>query len=86
MLVGGRLWLYFQPFSPVPSKQLLKVVAVGTESLKRILVEEPLDAASGANLVGTTLGADRPAHLAMPAPPQKDGGASQPGRNQTDGP
>jgi hypothetical protein len=86
MLVGRQLRLYLQPLSAIPSKKLREVIAVGPITLKRIFVEQPLDAAAGTYLVGTALGADRPTHLAMPATPKNDGGASQPGRNQTHGP
>ena len=81
MLVGGQLRLYFQPFSAIPSKELLEVVAVGAVAPKGILIEEPLDAAASADLIGTALRAYGPAHLAVPASPQNDGGTGQSGRD-----
>jgi len=81
VLFGGQLRLYFQPFSAVPSKELLEVVAVGAISPKGILIEKPLDAAAGADLIGAALRAYRPAHLAVPASPKNDGGTGQSGRD-----
>jgi hypothetical protein len=69
------LWLIFQSFSLIPSKQLLKVVTVGTVSSESIFVKQPLNAAAGADLVGHTLGTNGPTHFAVPAAAQDNGGS-----------
>jgi hypothetical protein len=86
MLVGWHVWLYFQPFSLIPGDQLWEIVAIGTVAPERVLIEKPLNAATGTNLVGTALSPDGPAHFAMPASPKDDGGTRQPGRKQADRP
>jgi len=67
MLAGSRSWLIFQPPGLFVCHQSLQVVAVRTETAEGILVEQAFDAASGADLIGATLGADGPTHLAVPA-------------------
>ena len=54
----------------------MKVVAVGTVAAKDVFVEEVLDSAACADLVGAALGTDGPAHFAVPAT-AKDHGRSR---------
>ena len=66
----GRALFYLSEFgtlSPVPGNEAIEVVAEGTVWLKGVLIEETLNAASEADLVGVFLCPDRPTHLAMPA-------------------
>ena len=73
-MLGGCLYgLMFQAFGLIQGKQSLEVVAVGTVAAKDVFVEEALDSAARADLVGTALGTDRPAHLAVPATTEDDG-------------
>ena len=55
------------PLGAVPRQQSLQVVTVRSVAAEGFLIEQALDAAPGANLIGTSLGADRPAHLPVPA-------------------
>ena len=50
-----------------PPDQPVQVITIRAIGAKRFLVEETLDPATQADLVGVTLGADRPTHLAVPA-------------------
>lgn len=56
----------------VPGNQSIEIVAIGPVCNKRALVEQALRPASGTNLVGITLGTNRPAHLPVPAPAQEN--------------
>ena len=62
--------LVFQPFSLIPCKKSLQVVAVWTIPAKRVLVEQALYTAARTHLVCTALGTYRPAHFAVPATPE----------------
>lgn len=86
MLVRCLLRLFFHTLSAIPGKELLKIIAVGAMSPERVLVKQALDAATCANLISAALGANGPAHLAVPASSKDDRGASQTGRHQTDRP
>jgi hypothetical protein len=50
----------------VPGNQSVQIVAVRAVSAKFPFVEQALDSATHANLVGMLLQAHRPAHFAMP--------------------
>lgn len=65
--IGRELVTLFGKLRLFPCEQTIEIVAVGSEAAKVLLVEEPLNAAIEANLVGDSLGANRPAHLAVPA-------------------
>ena len=56
----------------IPSDQKLQLVAIGAISLKGFLIKQSLDATAQADLVGIALGANRPAHLAVPASPEEN--------------
>ena len=60
-------WLIFQSLGLIERKEALKVVAVGAVPAEAVFIEQPLDTTARANLIGNALGADRPAHLAVPA-------------------
>jgi len=72
----------FQAFGLIPCKQPLKVVAVGTVAAKDVFVEQALDSAAGADLVGTTLGTDGPTHFAVPATAKNHGRPCETGSHQ----
>jgi hypothetical protein len=63
--------------SPLPSHQTLQVVAIWTIAAERLLIEKTLDTATHTDLVGIVFGPDRPAHLAMPAPPKDKYGSTR---------
>lgn len=50
-----------------PGDQPIEVITIGPVSAEGVLVKQTLDTAAEADLVGITLGAHRPAHLAVPA-------------------
>jgi len=52
--------------SAIPCDQTVDVIAIRPVGAKRLFVEQTLDPTSGANLVGVSLGAYRPTHLAVP--------------------
>jgi len=52
--------------SSVPTDEAIQVIAVGPVAAEALLIEEPLDAASEANLVRVFVGANWPAHLLVP--------------------
>ena len=56
----------------VPGNQSIEIVTIGPIRDERALIEQALGPASGANLVGVPLGPNGPAHLPVPAPPQKN--------------
>src|SRR5580698_10925662 len=58
--------------SAVPSDETGEIVAVGAVGAKIFLVEQALDAAAEANLVGIILSANRPTHPAMPTSAHHD--------------
>ena len=83
----GRLCCFiFQSLRLFVCKQAFNIVAVRPVAAKGILVEKTLDPAAGAYLVGTTLGADGPTHLAVPATSENHGGSGHPGGQQAHGP
>jgi hypothetical protein len=86
MFGGGLSRLIFRAFGLVPGKQSLKIVTVWAVASEGILVEQTLDSAGRTNLIGTTLGADRPTHLAVPAAPENHSRARQACGEQTHGP
>lgn len=69
----GRFLALLQASSLVTCNQTLQVVAIRAIAAEGIFIEEALDAAAKANLVGISLGSDRPAHPAMPAAAKHDG-------------
>jgi hypothetical protein len=69
VLRGRMLRLVFHAFSLVVRNESLKIVAIRTIAPKSVFIEQALDAATGAYLVGTSLGTDRPTHLTVPAAP-----------------
>lgn len=83
MFVRRLLRLLFHTLSALPSKEFLKIIAIGAITSEIVLVEEAFNAAARTNLVSAALGTDRPAHLAVPAAPQNYGGPRQTGRHQT---
>src|SRR5208337_2928742 len=70
------------------SNQFLHIVTVRAISMETGLVEQTLDAATGADLVGEFFViADRPAHMGMPAAAQDEGRrAAYPGHGQANRP
>jgi len=54
----------------IPSQQAIQIVAVRSVGAKLLLIKKPLDATSEAYLVSALPGANRPAHLAVPATAQ----------------
>ena len=74
--------LVFQSISSIPGEQPLKIIAIRTVAAKGILVEQTLDSAAGTNLIGTSLGSDRPAHPPVPATPKENRRARQPSGHQ----
>jgi len=80
--VDGRFGLSFTTSSAVASHQAIKIVAVRSVSAEGLFIEQTLDAATQANLIGMILKAHRPTHLAVPATAQdNDSSGSQPGRD-----
>ena len=69
MLAGRVVRLAFHAFSLIMGKQSFKIVAIRAIAAKGVFIEQALDAATSAHLVGTSLGANRPTHFAVPAPP-----------------
>ena len=86
MLFRCGLRLIFQSPGLIVGNQTLNVVAVWAVAAECVFIEQALDATAGADLVGDSLGANRPTHFAVPAPPQHDGCASHAGRQQAHGP
>jgi len=71
----------------IPRDQAVQIVAVRPVGAESFLVEEPLDAASEAYLVGVALGPHGPAHPTVPTTSEHhDPGARQACRQQTQGP
>lgn len=60
------------PLGRIPGDQLIEVVTIGTDGAKGLFIEQALNAATQTYLIGVLVGSDRPAHLAMPATPEKD--------------
>ena len=86
MFGGGLSGLILRAFGLVPGKQSLKIVTVWAVAAEGILVEQTLDSTGRTNLIGTTLGADRPTHLAVPAAPENHRSARQACSEQAHGP
>lgn len=63
-------WLQLGLMGIVPGDQTIQVVAVGAISAECALVEQALDTAIEADLVGAVLRTNWPAHFAVPAPSQ----------------
>jgi hypothetical protein len=85
----ARLGFGFDLFLPCfgPCNQTVKFVTIGAIGTKCFLVEKTLDPATQTDLVGTTLGANRPAHFAVPAAAkQYHAGTGQPRRQEAKGP
>jgi hypothetical protein len=60
---------------------------VGSVRTKLLLVKETLNPAAQADLIGTVLGANGPAHFAMPAASERhDSRPCHSSRDETDGP
>ena len=78
--------LIFRAFGLVPGKQSLKIVTIWAVAAEGILVEQTLDSTGRTNLIGTTLGADRPTHLAVPTAPENHSSARQACGKQAHGP
>jgi hypothetical protein len=80
-LSGSRtlfLWINFSLVGAVPRDQTIDVIPIGSIGAKSLFVEKTFDPTTHTNLVGITVSADGPAHLAMPATPQKhDSSAGQ---------
>ncbi len=51
----------------VPLNQAIQLVTVGSVSAKGFFIEQPLDAATRADLIGMLLQPNRPAHVSVPA-------------------
>src|SRR5208282_1879208 len=71
---GSRTLLYWLSFRfravlmrQVPGNQAIQFVTVGSVGAKSVFIEQTLDAATQADLVGVLLQAYWPAHSAMPA-------------------
>ena len=74
----------FFPLFLFPGNQALKLIAIGSVTAESLLVEQTLDAAIGANLVGVALATDWPTHLRMPAAAKNENRrACQAGSHQT---
>lgn len=70
-----------------PGDQPVQIVTVGAVGAKYILVEQALDSATQADLVGVTLGAHWPTHPAVPATTeQHHAGTSQSCGQKPEGP
>lgn len=54
-----------------PGNQAIEVVAIGAIGAESFLVKKTFDSAAQADLIGITLCANGPAHLAMPAAPEE---------------
>jgi hypothetical protein len=68
VLRRGGFGLEFSNAIPIPADEAIQVVAIGPVGAEGLFVEEAFDAAAQADLVGVILGANRPAHFAVPAP------------------
>jgi hypothetical protein len=67
--------------------KFVQIVTIGAVSAEGFLVEEPLDPAIQANLIGTILRTNRPTHLAMPAATEcHNGSPCDAGGDQAKGP
>ena len=82
MFVRRHLWLIFQSPSMIVIKEPLKLVTIGAVAAEGIFIEQTLDAAPVADLVGDPLRADRPTHLAVPAAAENHGGSGHTGCQQ----
>jgi len=67
---GG--WLKPVSSGPVPGNQAIEIVTVRPIGAENVLIEQTLDAAIEADLVGMVLGPHRPTHLPVPTAPQND--------------
>jgi hypothetical protein len=73
--------------SEIPGDQAIEIVAVGSVGAEGLLIEQTLDAAAQANLIRMILEANRPTHLAMPAPAEDHHSSrAQPSSNHTQRP
>jgi hypothetical protein len=71
----------------LPGNKPVEIVAEGSVAAETILVEQALDTAPEAHLVGMILDPDRPTHLLMPATPQnRDCCARQARHHNSQGP
>jgi hypothetical protein len=74
-------------WSAIPGNQMIEVVAVGSVGTEGLLIEQALDAATQANLIGAILGPNRPTHFAVPATAEDHNSrSSQPSRDHTQRP
>jgi len=77
----------FRLLRTIPSNKTLQLVSVGAIGLEGLLIKKPLDPTSQADLVGISLGTNRPTHLAVPASPQEnDCHSRQPRGDNAEGP
>ncbi len=58
--------------SLVPRNEAVQIVAIGAVRAKRPFVKQALDSATQTNLVGVSLGANRPTQLSVPAAAKDD--------------
>jgi len=79
--LGGLL-----PAFPVPSRKFIQIIAIRAVAGEGGLIEQALDAATKADLIGASLHSDGPAHFAVPAAARdQDGESSQAGSRHADG-
>ena len=79
---GLGLGMNLVPSRVVAGHQLIEVVTVRSVSAKGLLIEQALDAAAEADLIGVIVEANRPTHLAVPAAAKDHySGRSQPSGN-----
>jgi len=86
VFVRCGLRLIFQSPCLIVGSQTLDVVAVWAVAAEGVFIEQTLDSAAGADLVGDSLGANRPTHFAMPAAAENDRRSGHAGRQQAHGP
>lgn len=83
-MLAGLGFVNLASTSVGPRDQAIEVVTIGAVSAESFLVKQTLDTAAEADLVGVTLGAHRPAQLAVPATAeQHHASTSQPGSQET---
>src|ERR1035437_7590783 len=61
----------------LPGNKVVQVIAERAIGAELVLVKQPLGAAAQANLIGTSLNSDRPAHAAVPAAAEGHHGRSR---------
>jgi hypothetical protein len=84
---GFDLGLNFAGASAILGNQTAEIVAVRSVRAEGLLIEQALDAATEAHLIGAILVPNRPTHLAVPATAKDyDSRSSQPSSDPTQRP